>query len=659
MRSASPLALALGLALGVCGGGCDPAAGVEDGLDDTFLAAGKADAFGVTESSADGCRVRKLVNEATVELLKDEVGLSQKVARAIAKVRDGADAERGTSDDGWFATLVSLDKVPNVGATVFKKLLDFARAHDAYTCGEVPVQVLAFGDFHGSLEPPAGASGRVFTEGAPVNAGGVEYLGTHVARARAREANTMLVAAGDLIGGSPLLSAALHDEPTIKAMNLLGLDLSVVGNHEFDEGRTELRRMQQGGCHPQDGCQGETTFAGASFTYLGANVLVTQTGARLLPPYAIRSFGNARVAFLGLTLRSTPWSTTAIGAKGLRFLDEVETANALVTELKEQGIHAIVALIHQGSISTGLYNECGDASGPISELIPELDPAIEVIIGGHTHGAFVCEIDGRLVTHAGSNGRLLTEIHLTLDELTGAIASRTASNLIVTRTVPKDRAQSALLTKTRAWVNPIANRVVGTIDDDLTRVQNAAGESVIGNVVVDGQLAASQEQGAVIAVTNATGLRGDILRAQRSGGEAVGEVTYGEAFAVQPFGNTLITVTITGAKLKDLLERQWSVKAGVETASMLAVSAGFTYTWDAAKPVGSRVDPALMKLDGTVVKSTGTYRVVASQFLAEGAILEDGTDRQSGTTEIDALVSHLGSSTPFETPTTDRIVRLH
>ena len=177
--------------------------------------------------------------------------------------------------------------------------------------------------------------------------------------------------------------------------------------------------------------------------------------------------------------------------------------------------------------------------------------------------------------------------------------------------------------------------------------------------MVDGQLAASQEQGAVIAVTNATGLRADILRQQRSGGEAVGKVTYGEAFEVQPFGNTLITVTITGAKLKDLLERQWSVKAGVETASMLAVSAGFTYTWDAAKPVGSRVDPALMKLDGAAVRPTGAYRVVASQFLAEGAILEDGTDRQSGTTEIDALVSHLGSSAPFVTPATDRIVRLH
>ena len=469
MRSASSLALAFGLVLAVGVGGCDPAAGVEDGVDDTFVTGGKEDAFGVTESSADGCRVRKLVNAATVDLLKNEVGLSAKVARAIVKVRDGADAKRGTADDGFFGTLVSLDKVPNVGAAVFKQLLDFARAHEAYGCGEVPVQLLAFGDFHGALEPPAGTSGRVFTDGAPVNAGGIEYLGTHVARARAREPNTLVVASGNLIGGSPLLSAALHDEPTIKAMNLLGLDLSVAGNHEFDEGRTELMRLQQGGCHPQDGCQGETSFAGASFTYLGANVIVDRTGARLLPPYAIRSFGNTRIAFLGLALRSTPWSTTAIGAKGLRFEGEVETANALVPELKAQGVNAIVALIHQGSISTGLYNECGDASGPISELIPELDPAIAVIIGGHTHGAFVCEIDGRLVTHAGSNGRLLTEIHLTLDERTGAIASRTAANLIVTRTVPKDPAQRACSSRPRSGSarhrQPGGRQVV----DDLTR----------------------------------------------------------------------------------------------------------------------------------------------------------------------------------------------
>jgi 5'-nucleotidase len=217
----------------------------------------------------------------------------------------------------------------------------------AKPAGPVSIQLLAYNDFHGNLKPPTGSSGVIATPGGNVLAGGVEYLATHVKQLKATNSNTAVVAAGDLIGASPLISGLFHDEPTIEAMNLVGLDLSSVGNHEFDEGSTELLRMQNGGCHPVDGCQDGDPFNGATFQYLAANVVRTSNGKTLFPAYKIRSFAGAKVAFIGLVLEGTPTIVTPAGVAGLEFKDEADTVNGLVPQLKAQGVKTIVVLIHE------------------------------------------------------------------------------------------------------------------------------------------------------------------------------------------------------------------------------------------------------------------------------------------------------------------------
>ena len=225
----------------------------------------------------------------------------------------------------------------------------------------------------------------------------------------------MFVAAGDLIGASPLLSGLFHDEPTIEALSLMGLEVSAVGNHEFDEGRDELLRMQNGGCHPLAGCRGPSKFAGAKFRYLAASTIDRRTGKTLLPAYEVKEFEGIPVAFIGLTLKDTPKVVSPSGVAGLEFRDEAETVNALVPELRRRGIEAIVVLIHEGGFPTGDYNECPDISGPIVNIVKKLDKAVDLVVSGHTHRAYKCVIDGRLVTSADKFGTLVTEIELMLD----------------------------------------------------------------------------------------------------------------------------------------------------------------------------------------------------------------------------------------------------
>jgi len=643
---------------------CGPSdEGIEDGEDDPFLTGdGKSDS-GISDGSPDGCAVLKLANLASQSILDNDVALTSRAARNIAEFRAGDDDTRETADDGWYAKLRQLDKIKYVGPATFNRMLAYASAHPEYACGPVEVQLLAFNDFHGNLKPPSGSAGRIQTGADPnvdrVDAGGAEFLATHLARLAATNPNTTIVAAGDLIGASPLLSAAFHDEPSIESMNLLGLSVSSVGNHEFDEGPAELLRMQYGGCHPVDGCQDGDGFDGARFPFLAANVVDVATQQTLLPSYTIRHYGNARVGFIGLTLEGTPLVTTGEGVVGLEFHDEADTINALVPELQSQGIESIVVLIHEGGAQTGLSNDCVAASGAILEIATRLDPAIQVLVTGHTHQGYNCTVDGRLLTSAAHAGRLITDIDLTVDELTGRITSKAASNVIVTRDVAKDAAQTALINRYENLIAPIANRVVGTVNGDLLRVLDADGESSMGEVIADAQLFGTSGAAAVAAFMNPGGVRADLLSATISGGEAAGQVTYGEAFAVQPFNNLLVTLDVTGAQLDTLLEQQWSISAGVPKVNMLAVSAGFEYAWSASRAVGDRVDPASIKLGGMTVSPTGTYRITVNAFLADGgdgfAVLKQGTNRVLGSVDVDALEAYLTARSPLPVPALTRV----
>jgi 5'-nucleotidase len=556
--------------------------------------------------------------------------------------------------------------------------------------GPIDVQLLALNDFHGNLEAPSGSSGRVQVgvnaDGTAqnVNAGGAEYLATQLQQLASAQAadNTITVAAGDLIGASPLLSAAFHDEPTIEALGLAGLDYASVGNHEFDEGPAELLRIQNGGCHPVDGCADGTPFAGADFQYLSANAFVTETGQPLLAPYAIHEVEGEKIGFIGMTLEGTPNIVSAQGTAGLGFADEIQTANRYAAELQAKGVEAIVVLLHEGGNQTGEnawdINGCNGLAGPIVDIATGMSDAIDVVVSGHTHQAYNCEIDKKLVTSASSFGRLVTDIDLRINQATGDVIQAKANNVIVNRDVAKDPAQTELISRYRTALGPIATKVVGSTTAPLTRDRErlfqsgtatngapiyALGESPLGNVIADAQLAATQGENAVAALMNPGGVRADLNAAVPFDGA----VTYEEAFTVQPFANNLVTLDLTGAQLQCLLEQQFQgINSPLYPSSTLTYDVDRKGTSAAAGTgpcTGTRVPDSSVEIGGTPVVPTSTYRITVNNFLAGGGdgftVLKSGTNAVTGAIDLDAFIAYLGAESPLSAPTDDRITAIN
>jgi 5'-nucleotidase len=524
----------------------------------------------------------------------------------------------------------------------------------------VAVKLLAINDFHGNLRPPLGGIRLRDPQDAAktidVPAGGAEHLASAVRELRAKNPNHVFVAAGDLVGASPLLSALFHDEPTVESLGLMGLAISAVGNHEFDRGAAELLRLQHGGCHPVDGCKGPTPFAGARFQYLAASTVDVRSGRTLLPAYAVKRFEGIPVAFIGLTLKATPQIVIPSGVAGLEFRDEATTVNTLVPELRRQGIEAIVVLIHEGGFPAGGPDECPGLSGPIVGIVKQLDPAVDVVISGHTHRAYVCHIDGRLVTSADKYGTLLSEIDLLLDPATGDVREASAHNVVVrSDRFVKDEAQSRLIETYEQLAAPLARRVVGRLASPLSRDESPAGETPLGQVVADSQLAATADAGAQIALMNPGGLRTALA------GGPDGTLRYEDLFAVQPFSNQLVTLTLSGTQLIQVLEQQW---AGQPRPRVLQVSHGFSYAWDASRPVGRHIVPGSLSLNGSVIAAEQRLRVTVNSFLASGGdnfttLVENGTQAQTGPMDIDALEQFFRQSGTVVPGMPDRIRRLN
>jgi 5'-nucleotidase len=524
--------------------------------------------------------------------------------------------------------------------------------------GPVTIQLLAINDFHGNLEPPSGENGRIY--GTP--AGGAEYLASHVARAIKENPNSLVVAAGDLIGASPLLSALFHDEPTIEAMNAMHLSVSSVGNHEFDHGRAELLRMQRGGCHPTEGCQHGDGFAGARFQYLSANVIETATSRPLLPPTAVRTVAGVKIGFIGETFKRTEQVVPPTGVRGIAFVDEATTANRYAAELKRQGVDVIVLLIHEGDAQRQSEtpvgpNGCANTNGALDPVLAKLSPDIKVVVSGHTHRFYNCTMEGRIVTSASSFGRIVTRIQLTVDPASRQLTKASAVNEIVTRDVEKDAVQTRLIAKYTPLAKPIADKAVGTISATLARRNNDDGESAIGDVLADAQLASTSPAdrgGAQIAVINDGGIRADLVFDESAGGR----VTFGQIFTVQPFGNVLTVRTMTGDMLKRLLEQQFDNPTPSRQA-MLQISNGFSYEYSLKRPAGQRVDPASMRLNGRHIGPEDRVRVTANDFIATGGdsflVLGEGTDVMAGEVDIDATISYLKAHSPVAPPHGDRI----
>jgi len=526
----------------------------------------------------------------------------------------------------------------------------------------INIKLLAINDFHGNLK----AGGTVTipdpadaTKTIKVAAGGSEYLATWLKTLKAKNPNNIIVSAGDLIGASPLLSALFHDEPTIEAMNEMGLELNAVGNHEFDEGSTELMRMQNGGCHPTDGCKAGTTFGGAKFKFLAANVVDSKTGKTIFPEYHVKEFSGVKVAFIGMTLKNTPAIVTPSGVAGLTFKDEADTVNALVPKLKAQGIESIIVIVHEGGTQLGNLNECKGVSGAIVDIVKRLDPAVDAVISGHTHQAYNCQINGKLVTSANQYGRMISEIDLTLDPKTRDVIKSSAKNIVVSNDVAKDSAQTAIISKYDALVKPLENRVVGTLAGSLLKAANPAGESTLGDVIADAQLAATSGAtvgAAQIAFMNPGGVRADLI-------PVAGQVTYGQLFTTQPFGNTLVSMTLTGAQIKELLEQQFVGYTNNQPSNrILLVSNGFSYSWDSTLPAGQKVDAATIQLNGVALSSVMNYRVTVNNYLASGGdlftVLTKGTNILGGAQDVDALEAYIKANANLAVPTLNRVVKI-
>lgn len=552
----------------------------------------------------------------------------------------------------------------------------------------VDVQMLSFNDLHGTLEPPQGSSGTVTERQADgttkaIPAGGVEYLATGLREARKGHPYSVTAAAGDMIGGSPMLSGLFHDEPTVEALNKMKLDVTSVGNHEFDEGRTELRRMVYGGCHPVDGCfEYGKEYTGSAFPYLAANVTDDKTKRPLMSPTFVWKKGDVKIGFIGVTLEGTPDVVTAEGVKGLTFGDEVETINKYAAELNKQGVKSIVALIHEGGLpASGAYNYDCDVpgagagiSGAIVDIAKNVDPKVDALVTGHTHQAYACNIpdpagNPRMVTSAASYGRLFTESTLTYDLQTKDIV-RTPAGLakpvqkLVSRDLPKAPDMTELIGRWNELAAPVASRPMGFISADIPGRGSEAPEKPLGDLIADAQLAAlapADKGGAQLALMNPGGIRAD-LAYKAAGAEGDGVVTYGESYTVQPFNNMMNVVDLTGAQLITALQQQVSGPVNGPAPKILQVSMGFTYTLDLTKAGADRIVVDSVKLNGAALDPARTYRVAMNEFLAGGGdgftVLKEHKNKLVGAPDLDAFNAYLAKSSaaaPIAPPAADRI----
>jgi 5'-nucleotidase len=550
--------------------------------------------------------------------------------------------------------------------------------------GDVKLKLVGLNDFHGHISEADSGTLTVpdpadATKTVRVNAGGAAFMATKVRELRQQNRNTVVVSAGDLIGATPLVSALFRDEPTIEAMNLIGLDIAGVGNHEFDKGLKELKRHAMGGCADPGGdpnlstCAGPTKkYAGAKFPILAANVVDERTNQPVFRPFTVRMYGGIPVGFIGLTLKGTPTIVVPSGVAGLKFLDEAETINQYTALLERIGVKAIVVLIHEGGITDTPFDKaCTNARGPVFDIVDKLAAGVDVVISGHTHQIYNCVRNGKIVTSAGSNGRMVTEIDLTLERATRDIAKPDANNRIIANKLNTDaaiiakfpplaeNAEVAALVKHYAdLAAPKINQPVGKITATIDRVAGTGGDHAAGRLIADAQLAATSPAGfgdAVVALMNPGGVRADFVFVAPEG-----NITFGDAFRVQPFGNSLVTMTLTGQQIKDLLEQQWT-GVNASRARILIPSKSFSYSWSNSAAGGSKVDAASMRINGQPVSLVQNYRITVNSFLAEGGdgftLLTSGTNRLGGAQDIDALIDFFKKNSPIAPDTVARITR--
>lgn len=540
------------------------------------------------------------------------------------------------------------------------------------------VKIIAFNDFHGALETPGRAIDVQAPDGsvAKVPAGGAAYFATAVKALKAKAAHSVVVSAGDLTSASPLVSSLFLDEPTVKALSMAGLEINAAGNHEFDRGTAELKRLQNGGCAKltrAEPCQIEP-FKGAGYTYLAGNTIQAD-GTSLLPGTTLRSFGSGRgkvtIGFIGLTTRLTGNYVDPAGIKGITFADEADTANTLAANLKAKGADAVVMLVHEGgyTVRTDQPEKCEGLSGPIVDIVQRLTPAVDLIVSGHTHRAYICDYAATnpakpvLLTSAGNNGTMLTDIDLSFDPVTKRVTAKRAHQVIVQGdgvtssagpvkpsaafpTFAADPAIAAHVARYAAAAEPRARRVVGRASASILRDDHdEMKESPLGLLIADSQLAATRASGAQVALMNPGGVRASITATD-------GKVTFGDIYTVQPFGNNLQVKEMTGAQLRVVLEQQFAKTDG----RTLLFPAGLTYSYDLSRPEGQRIIAPM--IDGQPMRGDAVYRVTVNSFLGGGgdgfSTFKAGKDVAGGMLDLDALEALFAGGRVIDPPVLGR-----
>ncbi|GAA1603522.1 bifunctional metallophosphatase/5'-nucleotidase [Kribbella hippodromi] len=511
----------------------------------------------------------------------------------------------------------------------------------------VPVQLVSITDFHGYLRPPTPADGGTIAgpDGATQVVGGAAYLATHLNEIRAGKKNSIFFTDGDNFSGWPFEVDVHADEPTIEVLNALGVEFSSVGNHELDVSKSFLvDHMEKGKCFGTvgvDSCFTDSTgrrFHGADFDFQSANI-VDAKGKTIVAPYTIRMVKNGGrtypIGFIGLTVPDTPVGSTSYQPE-LKALDQVEAANRAAAELTKRGVKAIVLNMHDGGTdASATYDNCVNPSGPAFDVARQVTPEIDAIVTGHWHAAFNCTIpdpagNPRPVVEAANHGRLISEINLQLDPRSGEVLrdKTTSVNHAVTRDVTPDPKIQKIVDYWTAAGNRKYAEPVATITGDFTRTPNAVGESTMADLGADVHLWTARQNGpadlGVIAAKPATGstaVRGDLLvAASNKPGDADGRVMLGESWDAYGYGNPVLTVSLTGAQLDAVLEQQWQTQAnGTVKFAPLALSSNVKYSFDASRPVGDRIDPADVKLDGVALDPAKTYRVAALAYTVIGA----------------------------------------
>ncbi|MEI8157973.1 MAG: bifunctional metallophosphatase/5'-nucleotidase [Burkholderiales bacterium] len=504
----------------------------------------------------------------------------------------------------------------------------------------VELSIFSINDFHGHIQSklptplsprlPDSQTGELKAQAA----GGVAYLATVLDKLRSQRKNQVFVAAGDLVGASPQMSSLLKDEPTLSALGELGLTVSSLGNHDLDAGLPELMRKTRGEC-ASAGCAWPE-FKGASFPYLAANMFETETGKRVLPSHILKDIGGLKIAFVGAVTRDVPKVIIPKSIVGLRFADEADTLNALVPELHAAGAQVLVAIMHEGAMFDGAANdpsyECAGLKGRGVDIAKRLDPAYAIIISGHTHQAYTCKIDGRLMVQAGSFGGWLTESRLTLDANGAVLDAQAINHPVLQGIYAPNPAFVALVQRAAALTTAARNKPVANLTRGATRAATAPfGDSPLGNLVADAHLAYAKKRGAVdIGMTNSGGIRADLTV------EPGRTVTLSDLFAIQPFGNDLITLTVTGAQLREMIRRQLPKRPG---AAVLQVSNNLRYQWSQAEGADAVLES--ITFEGKSLDLARDYRVVVNTFMAEGGndlnVFKQGRDRLTVGPDIDAF----------------------